>query len=195
MGAIALGLVTGVAIFISCNKEENTEGNVSETNSNNGIQIRKLDELGVTVVRGKGCGGKGKDKKCCGTTGCCWLWFDAVPSDPFDDILLGGGIFAVLSVNDDEGEEGDDSNDGDNHRNIILDFKYKYNTEAALNDFFDLTDYLFVIEEDIVEEEGSYLLDFIGTTLPCTIPAGEYSITVSTGADGGIIVILPVIIE
>ena len=182
LGAIVLTVIAGVAIFISCKKDVYT---VNQKGMNEHHLIGDVEGGDFRIVtiqwRQHGCG-HGKDKSCCGQDGSCWLWFHTGVKLIEDDNLFDtfGGYDAIAIV----------SNEDDDSGNIILDFKYQYNTAAKLGEFFDLTNYLFVIEDDIVETEDSDLLEIIGTTSPCTIPAGAYPVNMR--ADG-IRVVLPVI--
>jgi len=147
---------------------------------------------GVCIQPGwRGCG-SGSDKYCCGPGKACWLWHCAVPNNPFDLFKQDFDVFANVSLADVNDGNTNDGDGEDNRRSIILNFKYKYNTAVALNRLLN-ADNVLIIEEDMVEESGSYLQKLIGTTLPCTIPAGSYPATISTGTEGGITVILPVI--
>jgi hypothetical protein len=184
-------LVSGVS-FTACQKEEKAAVK-SEIKS----ERSKADKecIKILQVSEKGYKGSdhGSDKTCVAGEGRCWLWGPG-PEDMDPDIKAGEVIVcfpdkhvAVIST----GSSNDNGNDNGNEgQKITLDFTYQYNTMESLEELFDLTNNTFVIEEDIVEEDDSYLLELIGTTLPCRIPAGSYPITLS---DDGIKVEVPVI--
>ena len=188
-------MITSAGIFYACKKDNNV---VNQRDINKHYLIGETEES-ITIVeisdKGLEGSGRGKDKTCVTATKRCWIWFPPPPPGPGSD----NGPDVKPDKPDDPDSPwiifkstGFVSKNGTGNE-IILDFKYRNNTVERLSELFNLTERVFVIEEDIVEEEDSYLLELMGTTLPCTIPAGSYPITISTGTDGGIKVILPVI--
>jgi len=190
IGAIALGLVAGTSIFISCKKGETTSS--AETQISDNEAIRKLSFGAEISKKGHKGSGKGKDKTCVDGSGRCWLWGSAEMDEDIRAVkVVISVVFNCISGDDDDDDDGGGGGNGngeDNHQNLILDFRYDCNTAIALNEILG-TNRVLVIEEDIVEDGDSYLLELIGTTLPCTIPAGSY---IGTIHEEGITVIVPV---
>ena len=178
LGISAIALVIGASsIFYACKKDtsfghEQPQVMMDLVEGDNGVTIT-FKQHGV----GSGC-----DKYCASGGSSCWLWCSAMefPDIMIDHSLIGTVSFYSTNVEDD---------DEDNSKNIVLNFKYKYNTAVLLDELFG-ADRVLTIDEDMVEENGSSLQKLIGTTLPCTIPAGSYIATVNTD---GIKVVVPVV--
>jgi len=173
----ALVVVAATVVYYGCNKEEKT---VVKSEITEDKAIRKLTFGGEVSKKGYKGEGKGSEKTCVADSNhWCWLWGSAT-MDPSSRAIKWSVTVEFGCISD-----GKDSGKG----SIILDAKYQNNTAEALEELFDLNEGLFVIEKDVVEEGGSYFSEMMGTTLPCKIPAGIYSITIY---DEGIKVSLPV---
>lgn len=61
-------------------------------------------------------------------------------------------------------------------QNIVVEFPDSCNYASNINELFDLNGMVFTIEEDLVEEDDSPLMEMLHTSSPCRIPAGTYSI-------------------
>lgn len=172
-----IGIGMTICCFTGCEKTENVELENKLTNvnlktgePNTGIVILEVE----ISEKGKKGEGKGKEKRCIPGERRCWIW----NWFPEAQMSLAGNTVAVVS--------------SDSANQITLDFQYEYNKEIALQDIFDLKKGVFIIEEDIIEEDDSALLEFMKTLSPCMIPADSYPII---KYKGGIKVALPVIIK
>jgi len=180
---LAVVLVAGVGIFYACKKTEElkeTPESIFKTGDNPTKGIKIL----IVEVSDKGYKGEGhgQDKHCVPGNKRCWLWIWApVPSNPNSNSIVAfvDDATALNSAN----------------KHITLFFSYEeYNdsTKVKSQDFFNFEKDMFILEEDIVEEKGSDLLEFFDISSSCTIPAGSYPIY---KFPEGIKVKLPVIIK
>jgi hypothetical protein len=190
-GLFALAVV-GCIIFYACKKEEIKSNNEEIKNTvNNGIEKFSATRWIVQWANQHKGSGKGKEKVCVKADGTCCLWGRTERMD--SEIFSGGVAIVVVVVKPDPAPKPDESNSENPGTNnwIRLDFKNKYNSEAMLQDLFNMSENCFVIKEDIIEEDGD-LLTIMETTSPCIIPAGKYPIH---KYEEGITVDLPVIIK
>ena len=172
-------VIISVFIFSSCKKEESKEL-ISEITENEIPDKQSVTILKVEISeKGWKGQGTGKDKTCVPGKNRCWIW-KWFP----DEVIIGGSSTIAIASNEDNISSSINSTKG-----ILLDFKYKYNDKIALQELFDLTNNSFVINEDIIEENDSYLSELRGSSRPSKISAGTYSITEYSE---GIKVILPV---
>jgi len=173
---VTILIVIGIGVFYACKKEESGESLsdavISKCPYGKDLVILDVSELGWHGV------GHGQDKICEDGGRRCWLWFQV------KDHVWRGDNNTIAVVNF-----------VDYNTNIIeLDFTYTYNDRNLMErqNMFNKMKNVFIIDEDIIEGPGSYLLKIMGTSSSCIIPAGSYPITTSSE---GIKVKLPVIID
>jgi hypothetical protein len=172
-------------IFYACQKES---GAVTEVTKDSGIRIQKECIVIVQTASGYKGSGSGQDKTCAPANGTCWLWFRSELEPESDGWWIIGSCPTAIVTKED--------NDGSSSNLITLNYPYQYNDMSKLNELFLMTEGLLVIEEAIIEEGDSYLLEIINAPATsfssCRIPAGSYPISIDTD---GIKVTLPVIVE
>ena len=181
-------IIAGIFTFAGCEKEENTLPN---TISDKIIKSERAwsDTLYVVQihwgVKGKGFG---HNKTCVNGRGGCWNWFSSTIDTTADviisvdwDLSIHPHVVAIAQT--------DEPNSPTFPKNITLEFPDTWNEPAMLNEVFDLNNMTLTLEEDVVEGGYSPMLDMLGTTQNCRIPAGIYSVT--RNERGNITVILP----
>ena len=164
-------LIVGGAIFYACQKEK--EVKVDEKTEVRDKVSKEASLLIVSIYSNKTGVGSGKEKYCIPSPGSsCWIWFREdnyiAPNNLNVDATTFVGEATVIK---------EDELDGYGNPLITLNFDLQYNDIAILLNFITMDG--FVIENDIIEEEDSDLLDLMETTYPCTIPAGAYPVTIS----------------
>ena len=181
LAAVAAFVVAGL-VFVACKKEIT---NTDKVAIKQGIKQHKTLYIAQWTNSYKG-EGSGRNKTCSATGNCCVIWFRTSLADSIDHYIgVNIEIKSIVTI---------DPTTSDFPRNIILDFPYSMNSQEELsnNSLFNFDSQTFIIPEDLEESGDSELLNLLGTSSNCVIPAGNYPFTVS---DNGIQVVLPVLEE
>lgn len=169
-----LAVIATTVVFIGCEKKENpvVEQRKDALKRQKYLSLPENNEdVDQVVVKwGQHGVGHGCNKYCIPPGFWCWLWCEHanIMEDPgifFDNLLDNESVRAVVT----DPEPGN----RDFPKRITLEFPNEWNNGTALAEFLG-NENEFIVNEAIIEGEGSSLLGILGVEHPCVIKAGEY---------------------
>ena len=164
--AMLIGIAT-TAVFVGCKKDDNVveqrKDALKKQKEHVKIYIAQwdLDHAGE---------GKGKDKTCTAEGNLCVLWIRHNLEEGMEGYIAVEyeGLEKPTSIVSDPAPENREF-----PKRILVEFPNEWNTNINLDNFLGGGNE-FVVNEDIIEGEDSYLLEMLGIDDPCVIKAGEY---------------------
>lgn len=167
LGLTATAIITlWVFTFSGCEKGDFVKQNTNNTNIIK-AESSKTDSIYIVQIeKGARKEGSGANKRCNPANGSCWTWF-STESNPnatfsiwieFEMTLRPHVTLAVAHK--------ENASSYSFPQNIVVEFPDSCNYASNINELFDLNGMVFTIEEDLVEEDDSPLMEMLHTSSP-----------------------------